>query len=974
LRTSESRKAADNIRQAAAIALELRDFERARTLLSRSTELERSFSYAEGEIISLSMLSEIGIRSGDMERAEAALASANKISLPVSHPESEATRHLANAEWEYSRFNLPETIRLASIARELWIVSGNVAKRIEANGLIAYAHAALYEPLEAERFIEESLALATATGNDRARAITMSQQAFALALMNEPVKALNVCREAEKMFPPDLDLGEQAQLVNGIAGVYWLLGDLKTSSAYSTRAFELFGRDKSPRGQLATLVSLVESSFALGDPDKAFEYRRQAEALSEQLKNDYFIAIVDRFVANHYLEIGEIGTAIEYYETSLKRLTRSGFKSGISALHSNLGESYLRQGDLGRARQHFESANEINRSVSDKFAESQALFDLARLSRIEGDLETSNRLIDDSIRATENLRDKLQNQKLRSEYFATVHDRYSFAITSLIERGQLREGFQLAERVRAREMMENISASDAGIFADADQETVDRERAIRINLNAKADKLTDVLRRGEDVSQVPALEQEIDRLQHQFEEIRAELKRKSPVYSAIKDPPPLDLGDFQTSVLDQDSILLEYFLGKDRSYMWIVGKNGLEAFSLPARETIENKVDELRAAIEARKPVGGETLEQMRTRIADADSRYVSVARELSDIILGPVADKLGNKRIIVVPDGKLHTLAINALPLPNTNSNEPILLTNEVVYQPSAQTFSLLTKLKGTEDADRRRDLLVFSDPVFSKDDARLSGVEVAISSASNLRFAESLEGLQRLPASGREAESIADVIGGRADQFTGFRSTRENLLATALADYKVIHLATHGLIDPDRPELSAVILSRFDESGRPLDESVRMQDIYAMKLNADLVVLSACQTAAGKEIKGEGVMGLNSAFLQAGARSVVASLWQVEDNATNMLMREFYSGMARGLTVSAALREAQLTLYRDPQFRSPFFWASFTLQGDMNRRPEIGSSVLSTWWPAAIPVLILIGLLAARRLSFGTKKGQTK
>lgn len=956
----EPRKAADELRNAASIALELREFEAARDLFQRAISIERREQYTEGEIISHSRLTELEIRAGNDSVAESELDTANRLQLAAAYPEADAARSFANAELQYSRFKMPETITFASRARELWMLSGNTDRQIEANGLIAYAHAALYEPLDAENLANESLELARKSGNKRAEAITLAQKAFVLTLMNEPIKALDLCKTAERMFPEGVDLGEQAQLANGIGGIYWLLGDLRTSHAYSQKAFDLFGRDRSPRGQLATLVSLIDLSFALGDSNQAFEYHRQANSLSKQLNNDYFIAIADRFVANHYLNTGDPDTAIRYYERILTRLTQSGFKSGISSIHSNLGEAYFRKNDLKQARIHFEAAQELNHSVSDRFAESQSLFDLARLSKAGGDLGASTKLVGEAIAVTESLRDKVVNQRIRSEYFATINERYAFAIGAFVHEGRDAESFRLAERGRAREVIENLTVAHAGIFADADELIVARERSTRVTLNAKADKLTDLLRRGGTGAERSALENEIGDLQYQLEQIRAEIKEKSPEYSAIKDLPEFDVSDFQASVLGENDALLEYFFGKDESYLWLVGRNDFAAFALPGREEIESKIDELLGLLDARRPLANETSQQFRDRVAATDARFGPAARELSNIILGPVAGKLAGKRIIVVPDGKLHYFGISALPLPNSNSDDPILLTNEVVYQPSAQTLSLLTKFRSNAGEKRKRDLLVFSDPVFGRDDARLEGVEAPHAAQQdetlNLRFAESLEGLQRLPASGREAETIANIVGSRGtDIFTGFGATRDQLLASQLSDYKIIHLATHGLINHDRPDLSAVILSRFDENGQPRDESVRLQDIYGMKLNADLVVLSACQTAAGKEIKGEGVMGLNSAFLQAGAHSVVASLWQVDDNATNLLMKEFYRGMANGRPVSAALRDAQLALYRDPQFRSPFFWAAFTLQGDMNRKPDIGSG-LSAWWVGGLAAMIAV------------------
>lgn len=307
---------------------------------------------------------------------------------------------------------------------------------------------------------------------------------------------------------------------------------------------------------------------------------------------------------------------------------------------------------------------------------------------------------------------------------------------------------------------------------------------------------------------------------------------------------------------------------------------------------------------------------------------------------------------------------------MPNAPSDDPILLTNDVVYQPSAQTYSLLKTLRPNKTEQGMKDLLVFSDPVFSTSDERLTGTNIYENTTTqpySYRLVEAFGSLSRLPATGEEAAGITEIFGGNADIFSGFDATRERLINSNLSEYRVVHLATHGFVDVDRPELSSIVLSRYDRTGNKIDESVRMQDIYAMKLNADLVVLSACKTGTGKEIKGEGVMGLNTAFLQAGARSVVSTLWQVEDNAANQLMKEFYTQMVfGGLPPSAALRAAQIKLYKDPQFRSPFFWAAFTIQGDANTPPNFTRGHARSVIAAGVcAILVIVGFLIWRKRS---------
>ncbi|MEO7658856.1 MAG: CHAT domain-containing protein, partial [Pyrinomonadaceae bacterium] len=264
----------------------------------------------------------------------------------------------------------------------------------------------------------------------------------------------------------------------------------------------------------------------------------------------------------------------------------------------------------------------------------------------------------------------------------------------------------------------------------------------------------------------------------------------------------------------------------------------------------------------------------------------------------------------------------------------------------------------------------LIFADPVYAKTDERLKGTDSNNSTigsrvSGNLRSFESLHSLSRLPGSDKEAVSIAKVIGSdNATIRSGFEANRQSVLAPDVTNFKIIHFAAHGLIEEDRPELSGIVLSLFDRAGEPQDGGIiRLQDVYGMRLSADIVVLSACDTGMGKEVKGEGLVSLNNAFIQAGARTVISSLWKVDDTATQVLMTEFYRTLVSDrLTAAAALRNAQLKMYRDPRFRSPFYWASFTAHGDMWKVPALENHIDYRYIILPILLILLVGIYLAK------------
>jgi CHAT domain-containing protein len=340
----------------------------------------------------------------------------------------------------------------------------------------------------------------------------------------------------------------------------------------------------------------------------------------------------------------------------------------------------------------------------------------------------------------------------------------------------------------------------------------------------------------------------------------------------------------------------------------------------------------------------GESLDDYFPRVEAARGRWDAVSRALANVLLGPFIQTLRQRRLLVVGHEGLHRVPFAALPV-GSEGSKPLLTTREVVRIPSAVTLSLLRR-----DAPQAfvppTSVLVVADPVFSTADPRVragepgdpeDGAPSAVMmfrgrSRSRGGGALDLANLPRLRASGDEASDIVRLAGSdRVSVLGGFAARRERVLGATAREYGIVHLASHSFPDDENPELSSVVLSMVDERGSPLDGMLLLKDVYDMKLSAELVVLSACETALGKEIRGEGILGLTRGFLHAGARRVVASLWKVDDKATRALMAKFYEGLFRDhLAPGAALRRAQLALAADPRWAFPFYWSAFELHGE--------------------------------------------
>jgi CHAT domain-containing protein len=377
----------------------------------------------------------------------------------------------------------------------------------------------------------------------------------------------------------------------------------------------------------------------------------------------------------------------------------------------------------------------------------------------------------------------------------------------------------------------------------------------------------------------------------------------------------------------------------------------LVAYELPKEAEIEQLARRVYSLLTARnRAVAGETTPRRKVRIAKTESAYAEAVAKLAHVVLGPVASQLQDKRLLIVSDGALQYIPFSILPGPETGSQRPLPLVakHEIVNLPSASVLSVLRQ-EERQRPQPSKAVAVLADPVFTTRDARvetalaskrsrlpqlqkdaLPGLSEALltRSARDIGFL----GLPRLPFTRQEADAIIAVAPpGAGLKAVDFKASRELSVSPELANYRAVHFATHGLVDSEHPELSGLVLSLVDKQGRKQNGFLGLEDIYNLDLPVDVVVLSACETGLGKEINGEGLIGLTRGFMYAGASRVVASLWSVDDVATAELMSRFYKGMLRQkLSPAAALRQAQIEMSRQKRWSNPYYWGAFVIEGE--------------------------------------------
>ncbi len=510
---------------------------------------------------------------------------------------------------------------------------------------------------------------------------------------------------------------------------------------------------------------------------------------------------------------------------------------------------------------------------------------------------------------------------------------FDLAIDIAMRRHDEPRALELSERARTRGMVDLIRQARLDIRAGADPGLLARERQVQDLLDGRHERLTRLLGSQHTRAQEAEARGELDRFIEEYQKIEAEIRAASPRYAALVQPNPLPASAIQ-KLLNADTALVEFWLGEKRSYAWLVTREKCKGFELPDRAEIEALARRAYQALNARNESPDETLDQRARRWKTADAEFTAFSAELSQKVLAPVIRNLRVHNLWVVSDGAIEYLPLAALPAPGTK--EPLISAYNIVRLPSASVLAeMRQEIAARRGVSRKtsRTVAVFADPVFQPDDERV--LRSANRQSADLPRAAadlSLTSLPRLPFSREEANAIVSLAPlGSSLKALDFDANRTQAEKPALADYRVLHFATHAILDSKHPELSGIVLSMVDRQGHPLDGFLRLHEIYNLKLNADLVVLSACRTALGREIRSEGLVGLTRGFMYAGVPQVLASLWDVRDRATAELMRRFYEALLRRWrTPAAALREAQLSMMRDPPWSNPYYWAAFVMEGE--------------------------------------------
>jgi CHAT domain-containing protein/tetratricopeptide (TPR) repeat protein len=830
---------------------------------------------------------------------------------------------------------------------------------------IGFFYRTLGELNDALDFYTQSLVLRREIGDRRGEAASLDHLGNVHVALGEMQKGLDFYDQS--LARADKSQRGQAVTLSNIGSAYLELGETERALDFYSRALPLFRAVGGRPREALTLTNIGAIYFSRGENEKALEFYERALALQQALNVRSSIAYTRLQIGILYAQRGQNEKAFDFFNQALEFGTKTGNRFTEAEALTVIGEVNYNGGEKQKAMEYFTKALPLRQASGDQSGEARTLYWIARSERDRGELGKALADIKAALLIVETVRGRIASQVSRASYFSTVQRFYDFYVDLLFElhrqnsaAGYDQAALHASESARARGLVDLLRESRADIHQGADPLLLERGRSLLLRLNARAEEQALLLNGEHNSEQALMLSREMDAITHEYDEVQTRMRKTSPRYAALMQPQTLSLKEIQQS-LDQETLLLEYKLGEARSFVWAVTPTTINIYELPGRAEVEKVARRFYELVTARnqQPLG-ESLPQRRARLSQAEADYAPTATQMSQMLLSPVAAHLKSKRLFIVSDGALQYVPFAPLPDPADDGRivrdakvnpspagppfmlQPLIANHEIINLPSASVIAVLRReLSGRRSAPKT--IAVFADPVFGRDDARVKSpgntgrIAPAVltsppATSETSGATKAGLGLTRLPFSRREAESILAVLpAGQGMGAFDFQANRATAISQELAQYRILHFATHGVLDSQRPELSAIVLSLVDERGEPQNGFLRLNEIYNLNLPADLVMLSACQTGLGKEIRGEGLVGLTRGFMYAGAARVGSSLWKVDDSATSALMGRFYQAMLReGKSPAAALRTAQLDMLKQKRWQSPYYWGAFTMQGE--------------------------------------------
>jgi CHAT domain-containing protein/tetratricopeptide (TPR) repeat protein len=753
------------------------------------------------------------------------------------------------------------------------------------------------EASEAMRHFHRAIDIQRRTGNRAGEASALGNLALVQRNVGDLGAALATQAQVLAIRRERSDREGEARVLSNIGLIYLTLGDAERASALLAEALHIRRTVGDRSGEISTLRNLALASNELGDHPRALVQASESLRLADAARLRPAAAATRSVRGGLLLSSGDHDSALVEYVAAAEVFRDIGDRRAEAAALIGQGRARLAAGDFARAETSAKSALDLVTSSGYLPLHAGAQVIIALAAFHSGRHDDASRAVRAALDAIESLRGRMGTPELKASYTATVRDAYELAVELAVARDPSgATGLELAERVRARAFIELL-----------DEPSLSEGRgggAHAVSLRSKFRELTAEVSARNNAAFEGRHSADSSRVRAELDAVEVQLRLADPAFAAIRAPRSFEASRLGR-LLDDDTTLLEYMIGERQSFLWVATNKSIRVHRLPPRHALEPAV---------RRVVDGWS-----RRVQGGDLR--AAAAELSRMLF-PIGALVGARpRLAIVADGPLEYLPFSALP---QAKGRRLIHAHETVMLPSISSLETLRETLIAR-APAPRALALIADPVFSRKDPRAPRCPTGA-------CAEALgPPLPRLVGSSSEAQAVLALVPGDGYRAFGTLATRAAVLGGALRGHQIVHFATHGLLESSRPRLSGLMLSRISSNGGVIEGLLSTNDVAALSIDADLVVLSACETALGREIRGEGVTGLTRGFMHAGARRVVGTIWRIPDRAGMETMQRFYSAlMKERLPASAALRRAQLEMSKELRWADPFYWAAFTIHGD--------------------------------------------
>ncbi|MBD2458861.1 tetratricopeptide repeat protein [Nostoc sp. FACHB-87] len=872
---------------------------------------------------------------------------ARKLMQKVGDPSKEARVLYVISTIYYLKGDYKKQLAILEEALELQRSVNDQSGQIDTFNDIAGRYQSFGDYQQALNYHNQALELARQIKSPAQEAETLSKIAGIYRDLAEYNSSVNYFDQAQEIYGKIGDKYKQAQTLDAIAGVWHTSQDYPKALEKYQQALQLWRQQQIPFGQLVSLLGTVRTYESLENYPKALDTANRALSLSSELKNNFVKATTLTLIGRIYQGKKDYQNALSSLKQAVSIAKQMENKQIEANALRNIGKTFYKERKYQEAIATFNQELELRQALNDKVNEAEVMFEIAAIQKAIGKQDIALKQIENTIQTTENLRAKIVSPELRTSYFATKQKYYQFKIDLLMQlhkqnpsKGYDAQALETSERARARSLVELLKEANANIREGIKPELLARERNLQQKFDALEKQRLELASRPNTEKQIAGIKQQIDQLLDDYQQLRTEIRLNSQRYADLKFPEPVTLQEIQQKMLDDDTLLLTYSLGEEHSYLWVVSTTKINSYELPKLAEIEAQAKQFYGYLKSN---------PKKFSAPAATNIGKQSATKLSQMLLQPVVNKLGNKRLLIVADGALQYIPFTALSVckdVTCNASIPLLVNHEIINSPSISTIAILRSEQQRKSIPKKT-LAVLADPVFSRDDKRFISKDKQNTSSRKVNSDTQNENpdnllLQRsaresditfnpLPFTRQEANGILALAPQSSIKAFDFDANRAFAMNPQLSQYRFVHFATHGILNSINPELSGVVLSLVNQKGEVENGFLRLNDIFNLKLPAELVVLSACETGLGKEVRGEGLVGLTRGFMYAGSPRLIVSLWKVADEGTSILMTKFYTKMLQeNLKPAEALRVAQLEMLQSEKYSAPYYWAGFTLQGE--------------------------------------------